>query len=88
MTEEINQHAIIKYLLDKNTHWTESIFASIDWKALEVCMNKMAKKSGSMVTNTLKLVHGWQNDGQQKELFYENGDDTMCPAGCRKYETR
>ena len=29
-------------------------------------MKVIAKKSGSKVTNVLKLVHGWLNDGQQK----------------------
>ena len=88
MTEEINQHAMIKYLFGKNKHWTLGIFDAIDWEAIDACMTKMAKQSGSMVTNTLKLVHGWQNDGQQKELFYEDGDDIMCPAGCGQTETR
>lgn len=68
MTEEINQHAVIKYLWGLKTHWTEVFFGFIDWTAVETCMTKMVKKSGSVVTNTLKLVHGWQNDGQQKEL--------------------
>ena len=51
-------------------------------------MKKLARKSGSKVTNTLKLVHGWQNDGQQKELFYEDSDETLCPAGCGEAESR
>ena len=51
-------------------------------------MTNMAKKSGSLVTNTLKLVHGLQNNGQQKELFYEDGEDTLCPAGCGRSESR
>ena len=51
-------------------------------------MLKMAKTSGSLVINTLKMVHGWQNDGKQKENFYEDGNDTMCPAGCGQTETR
>ena len=62
-TEKINHHAMIKYLLGTNKHWTEGIFEPIDCKVVDVCMTKMAKKSGSVMTNTLKLVHGWQNDG-------------------------
>ena len=34
------------------------------------------------VTNLLKMVHGWQNNGQQKDLFYENNEDSWCMAGC------
>jgi len=51
-------------------------------------MTKMAKKSGSLVNNTFKLVHGWQNDGQQKHLFYKDGEDTLCPAGCGQSDSR
>ena len=68
-TDEINQDALLKLLLGKNPHWTQDIFNTIDWQAMDTCMYKMANKSGSMVTNVLKLVHGWQNDGQQKELL-------------------
>ena len=57
VAEEINQHQIIKYLWGKNPHWNDTIFESIDWQAVESCMTKMAKSSGSLVTNTLKLVH-------------------------------
>ena len=38
--------------------------------------------------NALKLVHGWQNDGQQKELFYEDCVEVVCLAGCGKSESR
>lgn len=51
-------------------------------------MKKMARQSGSKVINTLKIVHGWQNDGQQRELFYENSGDTLCPVGCGETESR
>ena len=57
VTEEINQDNILKYMFGKNRHWNQAIFDSIDWKAMESCMQKMAKQSGSMVTNVLKLVH-------------------------------
>jgi len=79
---------MIKYLWGKNPHWNDNIFESIDWKALETCMKKMARNSGSLVTNELKLVHGWQNDGQQKELFYEDSEETFCSAGCGNTESR
>ena len=51
-------------------------------------MTKMAKKLGSLVNNTFKLVHGWQNNGQQKHLFYKDGEDTLCPAGCDQPDSR
>lgn len=41
-----------------------------------------------MVTNVLKLVHGWQNDGQEKKNFYEDSNKTLCPAGYDKLESR
>ena len=30
VTEEINQHAMIKYLFGKNKHWTTGVFDTID----------------------------------------------------------
>ena len=71
VTADINKEKMLKYLGEKNMHWNEAIFESIDWDAIGTCMKKMVSKSGMQVTNALKLVHGWQNDGQQKELFYE-----------------
>ena len=40
------------------------------------------------MTNVLKMVHGWQNDGQQKGLFYDTGEECECPAGCGHTETQ
>ena len=40
------------------------------------------------VTNVLRLVHGWQNDGQQKYLFYESNEDNMCLADCGEMESK
>ena len=50
-----------------------------------MCMGKM---EDTKVTNVLKLVHGWQNDGQQKDLFYENNEENMCPASCGECDSR
>ena len=72
VTTDINKEKMLKFLWGKNMHWNEAIFDSIDWDAIGTCMKKMASKSGMRVINALKLVHGWQNDGQQKELFYED----------------
>ena len=88
MTESITRDPMIKFLMGKNPHWDVDIFQSIDWRAMEACMKVLSKRSGSTVTNVLKLVHGWQNDGQQKELFYEECEDSMCPAGCGAHESR
>ena len=34
------------------------------------------------------MVHGWQNDGYQKDLFDEDGETHVCPAGCGEQEGR
>ena len=46
----------------------------------------MEKSPEVRVTNILKMVHGWQNDGQQKDSFYEGNEDKVCPAGCGERE--
>lgn len=48
----------------------------------------MGKLKELRLSNMLKVVHGWQNDGQQNELFYENNKDYRSPAGCKQLETR
>lgn len=88
VTDEINQDNLLKYMFGKKPHWNQVIFDSIDWRDMDSCMQKIAKQSGSMVTNVLKLVHGWQNDGQQKDFFYEDSDETLRPVGCGKLESR
>ena len=35
VTEAITQEKMIKYLWGKNPHWNDSIFDSIDWKAVD-----------------------------------------------------
>ena len=37
---------------------------------------------------TVKRVHGLQNDGQQKELFYKDSDNTRDSTGCGERESR
>ena len=46
------------------------------------------KMRETKVTNVLKMVHGWENDGYQKDLFYEDNQDHICPAGCGMAERR
>ena len=72
ITNDINREKMFKNLWGKNRHWDDVIFESIDWEEGGTCMKNMARKLGTMVTNVLKLVHVWQNDNQQKELFYED----------------
>ena len=50
--------------------------------------SKSRKMKATKVTNVLKMVHGWQNDGYQKDLFYEDNQDNMCLAGCGAVEGR
>ena len=48
-------------------------------------LNKM---KDTEATNVIKMVHGWQNDGHQKDLFYDNDEEYTCPAGCGGKEMR
>ena len=59
----------ITYLMSKNENWNRGIFMTIDWTSIGTCVNKTAPQR---VTNVLKMVHVWQHDGQQMDLFYEN----------------
>ena len=57
----------------------------IEWQGIGQCHGKM---KDIKVTNGLNMVHGWQNDGYQKDLFYEDNQDNMCPAGCGMVKRR
>ena len=83
--ESISKQALTKYLMGKHPHWNEHIFQYIDWDSIGLCLNKLP---ATRVTNILKMVHGWQNDGRQKGLFYDIGEECECPAGCGHTETR
>lgn len=85
VTWEIPQAPMIKYLLGKNKDCNEAILRSIDWLEMGACLKQL---KGQKVTNVLKLVHGWQNYGQQKELFDEDCEDYECPNGCGMVESR
>ena len=54
----------------------------VDWKGM--CLDKM---ENTKVKNVLKLVHGWQNDGQQRDLFYGNNEEHRCSAGRGKWDS-
>ena len=73
--------------MGKNKNWDREIFTSINWDAIGGCLDRM---SDEQVTHILKLAHGWQHDGYQKGLFYEDLEEieVMCPAGCGKKEER
>ena len=50
-------------------------------------MGKCTRKTSAMhVTNIFELAHGWQNNGQQKELLNEKKKDHKFPVGCVKME--
>ena len=48
----------------------------------------LGKMKDTEVTNVLKMVHGWQNDGYQKDLFNGDGEPREYPAGCGENEGR
>ena len=50
----------------------------VDWKGMGATWGKM---KDTEATNVLKMVHGWQNDGYQKDLFDEVGREYLCPVG-------
>ena len=85
ITEEISKIGLITYLLEKNPRWNEAIFQTIDWESIGSCMTKM---SALRITNIVKMVHGWQNDGNQNYLFDNVTGDSMCPTGCGQMEER
>ena len=83
--EDISKRKLIQHLMLKNPSWTDTILQSIDWNAIKI---HLQKQPATRVTNIIKLVHGWQNDGYQKGLFYGITDASMCPTGCGQLETR
>ena len=85
ITHEISKGGLIQYMMSKNLHWDEGIFQMIDWAGMEATLKKM---KDTEVTNVLKMAHGWQHDGDQKDLFDENGETHDCPAGCGDREGR
>ena len=85
VTEEISQAPMLKYLLGKPKHWNEAIIRYIDCTVMGAYLKKL---KGRKVTNVLKLFYGWQNYGQQKELFDEDCEDYERPVGFGMVETR
>ena len=83
LTHEITKGGLIQYLMSKNLHWDKTILNMIEWKGMETRLDKM---KDTEVTNVLKMVHGWQNDGYQKDLFDELNENHLCPAGCGEEE--
>ena len=57
---EISKGPLMTYFMGGNKHWIETIFNMVDWSGMKMCLGKM---EDTKVTNVLKLVHGWQNDG-------------------------
>jgi hypothetical protein len=83
--EDISKRNLRQHLMQKNPAWTDTIFNSINWNAIKA---HLQKQSATRTTNIIKLVHGWQNDGYQKGLFYGITEESMCPTGCGLVETR
>lgn len=83
--DEISKEKLMTYLMRKNPHWTETISGTMDWDTIFFCMSKI---SPTRVTNVLKLVHDYQNDGYQKYLFYGISEECKCPIGYGKLESR
>ena len=75
----------VEYLMSKNKHWTRDIYNTIDWEAMGSVLRKM---KDTEATNVIKMVHGWQYDGHQKDFFYDNDEEFSCPAGCGQKEGR
>ena len=72
------------YLVKKKRGWNEKIMIMIAWDEMGEYMNSL---SDHRVTNVVKFVHNWQNDGQQKLNFYGVEEETQCPAKCGEQET-
>ena len=69
---------LIKYILVKEPYWDIQKFNTINWVSMGICLDKMPP---TRVTNTLKLVHGWQHDGYQKGIVFGIGESCDCRAG-------
>ena len=52
--------------MSKNLHLGADIFNMIDWKGVGTTLGMM---KDTEVTNDLKVVHGSQNDGHQKNYL-------------------
>ena len=48
----------------------------------------MEKAAEVGVTNIMKIVHGWQNNAQQRDLLYDENEDNVFPAGFGEQEER
>ena len=66
LKEDLSKCKMEQYLMGKNKNWDRAIFTSIDWDAIEGCLNRMPDEQ---VTHIIKLAHGWQHDGYQRGYF-------------------
>ena len=85
VTDEISQIELVKYVKEKTPHWTDNIFVTTDLGSMIV---HMGKTSDQRVTNVIKFVYWRHLDGQQKNIFYGEVEDTICPVGGEKRENR
>ena len=42
VTDEIYQIALAKYLKGTNSHWSDGIFETINWRSTSACMGKIS----------------------------------------------
>ena len=71
----ITKDKLVECLMSKNKHWTRDIYNTIDWEAMGSALRKM---KDTEATNVIKMVHGWQYDGHQKDLFYDIDENSQA----------
>lgn len=66
--------ALKEYMIQKEG-WTENTYQLIDWELYQMYTSK---KSIHTLTNTVKMMHGWQHVGKQKMQFNANTKEAQC----------
>lgn len=64
------------YICKKNT-WINTVFKSVDWMGFQGYTTKL---DNVWQTNVIKLVHNWNNGGQQQDFFANQHHFSQCPA--------
>ena len=99
MVININGKEIKDYMM-KRKGWTSEDMRLIEWEGVELMLNSANSTKKSQL---IKLIHNWQNTGQQKGKFRDarlklDSDNPlnptedeihchMCPDGCNTEET-
>ena len=66
-----------------SNNWTLRIFNSISW---DHDGRYMGRLTGKRSRNVTKYINNWQHTGEQKNLFYGEEIESLCPAGYREHE--